>query len=72
MCTKVWPVTPEIEEMLTIAPPLAFCITGITARMPRNTPLALMLICRSQVAMLSRSGSLPLTPALLMRMSILP
>ena len=49
MCTNFWPAMPEIEDVLTIEPPLAFCITGITARMPRNTPLALMLIWRSQV-----------------------
>ena len=41
-----------------IEPPPAFCITGITARMPRNTPFALTVICSSQVAILSKSAGL--------------
>ena len=33
-----WPVTPEIDEMLTIEPPPAFFMIGIANFMPRNVP----------------------------------
>src|SRR6266705_380886 len=72
MCTNTCPTTPEIDDVLMIEPRLACCITGTTARMPKNTPRALTVICSSHTARLSRSGSEPLTPALLTRMSIVP
>src|SRR6266700_806908 len=68
-----WPVTPEIDEMLTIDPPPAFCITGIANFMPRKTPVALTAIRRCQAAVSNRSSTaLPLIPASLPRMSSLP
>ena len=53
-------------------PAPAFCICGMTACIPRKTPRAFTSICSSQVWVLSRSGWLPLTPALLTRISIWP
>ena len=68
-----WPVTPEIDEMLTIDPPPAFFMTGIANFMPRNVPVALTAISRSQAAVSNRSSTaLPLIPASLTRMSSLP
>ena len=59
--------------MLTMAPPPAFSISGMAYFMPRNTPLALMFINRSQASVLVASRSpLPLIPALLTNMSSLP
>src|SRR3979490_2808748 len=52
-----WPVTPEIDEMLTIDPPPAFCITGIANFMPRKTPVALTAISRCQAAVSNRSST---------------
>ena len=37
-----WPVTPEIDDMLTIDPPPALRIAGIATFMPRNVPVALI------------------------------
>src|SRR2546430_17162471 len=39
MCTPSWPTKPEIDEMLTMAPPPAFFMSGLAAFMPMNTPL---------------------------------
>ena len=47
MWTTVWPAMPEMDEMLTMEPPPAFCIAGIACFMPRNTPLALISISLS-------------------------
>ena len=56
-----------------MAPPPACSIAGIACFMPRNTPLALTSMRRSQADVLSVSGSnVPLIPALLTRMSSLP
>ena len=57
MCTPSWPTNPEIDEMLTMAPPPACFISGIAYFMPRKTPLALTAITLSQAALLSMSGS---------------
>ena len=68
-----WPVTPEIDEMLTIDPPPALFMIGIANFMPRNVPCALTAISRSQAAVSNRSSTaLPLIPASLTRMSSLP
>ena len=68
-----WPVTPEIDEMLTIEPPPAFFISGIANFMPRNVPVALTAMILSQAAVSNRSSTaLPLIPASLTRMSSLP
>src|SRR2546427_9994414 len=73
MCTRSWPTKPEIDEMLTIAPPPASRMAGTAYFMPRKTPLAFTLISASQAAVLVMSGSnVPLIPALLTRRSSLP
>ena len=46
--------------------------SGTTVRIPRKVPVALIVICWSQTLRLRRSGSEPLTPALLTRMSSRP
>src|SRR2546426_2317707 len=73
MCTRSWPTKPEIDEMLTMAPPPASRMAGTAYFMPRKTPLAFTLISASQAAVLVMSGSnVPLIPALLTTRSSLP
>src|ERR1700676_2059345 len=68
-----WPVTPEIDEMLTIEPPPTFFISGMANFMPRKAPVALTAIRRCQAAVSNRSSTaLPLIPASLTRISSLP
>src|SRR5262249_23032518 len=73
MWIRSWPTKPEIDEMLTMEPPPAARIAGTACFMPRKTPLAFTFRSVSQADVLSVSGSnVPLMPALLTRMSILP
>src|SRR5215472_2017032 len=67
------PVTPEIDEMLTMAPPPILRICGTAYFIPRKTPRALTPMICSQAAVSNRSSTaLPLIPALLTRMSSRP
>src|SRR6266436_2123741 len=68
-----WPTRPEMDEMLTMAPPPPCRMAGTACFMPRNTPLALMLMRVSHADVLRVSGSCdPLIPALFTRMSSRP
>src|SRR5216117_2872495 len=68
-----WPTNPEIDEMLTMAPPPAWRMAGTACFIPRKTPLAFTSMRVSQAAELSVSGSnVPLMPALLTRTWSLP
>src|SRR5437867_2972926 len=68
-----WPTNPEIDEMLTMAPPPACRMAGTACFIPRKTPLAFTSMRVSQAAELSVSGSnVPLMPALLTRTWSLP
>ena len=42
------PTMPAIEEIFTIDPPPALCIAGTAYLIPKNTPLELISIVRSQ------------------------
>jgi hypothetical protein len=73
MCSRSWPTNPEIEEMLTMAPPPDCRIAGTACFMPRKTPLALTFMMLSHDGVLVVSGSdEPLMPALFTRMSSRP
>src|SRR5437867_7251267 len=64
---------PEMDEMLTMAPPPPCRMAGTACFMPRNTPLALMFRRVSHADVLRVSGSWePLIPALFTRMSSRP
>src|SRR5215469_12665791 len=52
-----WPTKPEIDEMLTMAPPPVRCMAGMACFMPRNTPLAFTFMIVSHAAVLMVSGS---------------
>src|SRR2546425_3646818 len=68
-----WPTNPEIDEMLTMAPPPAWRMAGPACFIPRKTPLAFTSMRVPQAAELSVSGSnVPLMPALLTRTWSLP
>ena len=67
------PTSPNWDDMLMMEPPPAFRISGMAARAPRNTPLALMSITRSQSAtVVSSMEPRALTPALFTSTSNLP
>src|SRR5262245_54271755 len=67
------PTRPSWEEMLTMEPPRARRMAGITARVPRTTPVELTAMIRSQSARVVSSIRLPPPmPALLTRTSSFP
>src|SRR3989441_914056 len=73
MWIRSWPTKPEIDEMLTMAPPPASRIAGTACFMPRKTPFAFTFMRVSQAAVLVVSGSnVPLIPALFTRSSSFP
>src|SRR5215813_12064096 len=51
------PTKPEIDEMLTMAPPPAIFIAGIAYFMPRKTPFAFTFMIVSHAVVLIVSGS---------------
>src|SRR5262249_31717707 len=64
------PTRPSWDEMLTMDPPRARRMAGMTARVPRKTPVALMAMVRSHSARVVSSMRLPPPiPALLDRKS---
>src|SRR5262249_4652574 len=67
------PTRPSWDEMLTMEPPPARRMTGITARVPRKTPVEFTAMIRSQSPRVVSSIRLPPPmPALLTRTSSFP
>src|SRR5215469_11407520 len=67
------PTRPSWDEMLTMEPPPARRMAGMTARVPRKTPVELTAMIRSQSARVVSSIRLPPPmPALLTRTSSFP
>ena len=70
---EAWPISPDMEDVLTMEPPPARRISGMAALVPRKTPLALMSITRSHSStVVSSRVPLDSTPALFTRISSLP
>src|ERR1700722_11353144 len=73
MCVLAEPVTPAIDDKLTIDPPPVCFIASTACLVPRNTPREFTAISLSQASLSSMSDTaLPLMPALFTRMSSLP
>ena len=72
-CPLSPPTNPIIDDILTMEPPPVVCICGTACFVPRNTPVELIFMIRSQFSkLLGSSTLLLLTPALLTSISNLP